>query len=109
MFRDETNTWKKVHCVRWIFYLAIGGAIGGCVAYVLGDGKFKPVSQVILYEMKEQDRHELALSVKKILSGLDAADAVNLLMLLNSNAALKGQVISTVTNFFRNQLNMAIL
>ena len=30
-------------------------------------------------------------------------------VLINGNAALKGRVITEVTNFFQNQLNMAIL
>ena len=89
--------------------LAIGGAIGGCIAYVLGDGKFKPVSNVIMYEMRDEDRLELARSVQNIVSELDAADAMNMLVLLNANAALKGRVITELTNFMRNQLNMAIM
>lgn len=89
--------------------LAIGGAIGGFLAYVLGNGKFKPVSDVIAHDMKPEDRQQLVRSVERIIADLDAADAMHLLVLIQGNAALKGQVISEVTNFFQHQMNMAIL
>ena len=89
--------------------LAIGGAVGGCIAYVLGDGKFKPVSQVILHEMQPEDRIQLANSVRRILSDLDATDAMNLMVLLNTNAALKGRIVTEISSFFANQLNLAVL
>jgi hypothetical protein len=89
--------------------LAIGGAIGGCLAYILGNGKFKPVSDVITHDMRPEDRQQLVRSVERIVADLDAADAMHLLVLIQGNAVLKGQVISEVTNFFQHQLNMAIL
>ena len=72
--------------------LALGGAIGGFVAYVLGDGKFKPVSNVIMYDMRDEDRQKLATAVRNIIADLDAADAVQLMVLINGNAALKGRI-----------------
>jgi len=89
--------------------LAIGGAIGGCLAYVLGNGKFRPVSDVIKHDMRPEDRQELVRSVERITADLDAADAMHLLVLIQGNAALKGRVVTEVTNFFQNQLNMAIM
>lgn len=89
--------------------LAIGGAIGGCLAYVFGNGKFRPVSDVIMHDMRNEDRQQLVHSVQRILADLDPADAMHLLVLINGNAALKGRVITEVTNFFQNQMNMAIL
>ena len=89
--------------------MAIGGALGGCLAYMLSEGKFKPVSRVIMYEMREEDRQQLVNSVSRILSELDASDGMQLLILLNGNAALKSRVISEMTNFFQHQLSMAVL
>ena len=89
--------------------LFILGAIGGCIAYVIGNGKFKPVSRVITHEMKTEDRQQLVNSVHTILADLDATDGMQMLVLINGNAALKGRLITEVTNFFQNQLNMAIL
>jgi len=89
--------------------LAIGGAIGGCLAYVLGNGKFRPVSDVIMHDMRPEDRQELVRSVERITADLDAADAMHLLVLIQGNAALKGRVVTEITNFFQNQMNMAIL
>lgn len=89
--------------------LAVGGAIGGCLAYVLGNGKFKPVSRVITHDMRQEDRQQLVQSVQRILADVDATDGVQLLVLVNGNAALKGRLITEVTSFFQNQLNMAIM
>ena len=72
--------------------LALGGAVGGFVAYILGDGKFKPVSNVIMYDMRDEDRQKLATAVRNIIADLDAADAVQLMVLINGNAALKGRI-----------------
>ena len=48
-------------------------------------------------------------SVHTILADLDATDGMQMLVLINGNAALKGRLSTEVTNFFQNQLNMAIL
>ena len=56
------------------------GAIGGFLAYVLGNGKFKPVSDVIAHDMKPEDRQQLVRSVERIIADLDAADAMHLLV-----------------------------
>ena len=72
--------------------LALGGAVGGFVAYLLGDGKFKPVSNVIMHEMRDEERQQLATSVRNIVADLDATDAVQLMVLINGNAALKGRI-----------------
>ncbi len=56
--------------------LAIGGAIGGCLAYIFGEGKFRPVSHVIMYEMKEEEKQQLVASVQNIIHNLDAGDAL---------------------------------
>ena len=79
------------------------------MAYLKTDGKFKPVSQVIMYEMDEIQRQQLVGSVQTILNDLDAADTMQLLVLLNGNAALKARVLTEVTSFIQNQLHMAVL
>ena len=89
--------------------LAVGGAIGGCIAYLIGDGKFKPVSKVILYEMKEEDRRLLVQSVSNIVRDLDVSDGAQLLVLINGNLALKGRIVAELTNFFQDQLSLHVL
>jgi len=44
--------------------LAFGGTLGGIVSYLKSDGKFKPVSHVIMYEMEDLQREQLAESVQ---------------------------------------------
>lgn len=89
--------------------LALGGAIGGVLAYVKSDGKFKPASQVILYEMNAEDQRELVTSVKNILKELDATDVVQLMVLVNANPALKGRIIQQVVDFLQNQLRLSVM
>ena len=62
------------------FLKIISGAIGGFLAYFLGNGKFKPVSDVIAHDMKPEDRQQLVRSVERIIADLDAADAIHLLV-----------------------------
>ena len=44
--------------------LALGGAVGGCVAAYMSSNKFKPVSSVILYDMKPEVQQRLILTVQ---------------------------------------------
>ena len=102
---DESQ--NKTTFFHFSFYTIL--FLGGVVAYVLGDGKFKPVSKVIMYEMRDEDRHQLAVAVRNIVADLDAADAVQLLVMINGNAALKGRIITEISNFLRTQLSYAVM
>ncbi len=89
--------------------LAIGGAVGGGLAYCLARDKFKPMSQVILYEMSAEQQTQLVDSVKNILRDADATDAVELMALLNGNVALKAKIAQEVARFASHQMNMHIM
>lgn len=88
--------------------LALGGAVGGCLASYIARDNFKPVAVVILYEMKETERQHLVDSVRSIIQHLDAGDAIELLALVQGNAALKAKIVAEMTTFFRQQLSMQI-
>jgi len=89
--------------------LALGGTLGGIYSYIKSDGKFKPVSHVIMYEMDEFQKAQLADSVQTILQDVDATDAMQILVLLNGNPALKMRILTEVTNFIQNQLHRTVM
>ena len=89
--------------------LALGGTLGGIYSYIKADGKFKPVSHVIMYEMDEFQKAQLADSVQTILQDVDATDAMQILVLLNGNPALKMRILTEVTNFIQNQLHRTVM
>ena len=89
--------------------LAVGGAAGGCIAAYLGANKFKPLSTVILYDMKPVDQRALVDAVRNIIQNVDIMDAVELLALIQGSAALKARILSEVTTYCQQQLNLQVL
>lgn len=89
--------------------LAVGGAAGGCLAAYLAGNSFKPISTVILYEMKPVDQRALVDSVTKIIQNLDVMDAVELLALIQANGALKAKIVGEMTTFCQQQLDLQVL
>ena len=89
--------------------LAVGGAAGGCLAAYLAGNSFKPISTVILYEMKPVDQRALVEAVKSIIPNVDVMDAVELLAIVQSNAVLKARIIGEMTTFLQQQLEFQVL
>jgi len=87
---------------------AIGGAVGGGIAYCLAKDKFKPLSHIILHEMSAEHQRQLVDSVKNIVSEVDAADAVEMLALLSGNMLLKAKIAEEMTRFAAHQMNLQI-
>ena len=83
--------------------------LGGIVSYLKSDGKFKPVSHVIIYEMEDLQREQLAESVQNILNEVDASDVMQIMVMIKGNEVLKTRILSEVTNFIQNQLQLSIL
>ena len=89
--------------------LAVGGAAGGCLAAYFAGNSFKPLSTVILYEMKPVDQRALVNAVTKIIQNLDVMDAVELLALIQGSAALKAKIVGELTTYCQQQLNLQVL
>jgi hypothetical protein len=85
--------------------LAIGGTVGGGLAYCLTKDKFKPMSQVIL-QMSPALQQQLVDSVLNIVHDLDAADAVTMLALLRGNMLLRAKITEEMTRFAANEMNL---
>ena len=94
-------------CLLGPIGFVIGGIIGGILAY-MKSGKFKPVSHVI-GQLDEFKKEQLAESVKIILNDLDVTDAVQLMVMLHGDIPLKTKILTQVTTFLKDQLQMAIL
>ncbi len=88
--------------------LAVGGAVGGCAAAYAASGRFKPVSQVV-EELPEERRQELVEAVRRIVAGFDAADAAELLALVQGNALLKAKIAQEMVTFLGSHLNVPII
>ena len=50
--------------------LALGGAVGGCIAAWQAHGNFKPVMEVILYDLKQDQRERMVESVRTVLANI---------------------------------------
>ena len=85
--------------------LAVGGAAGGCLAAYLAGNSFKPLSAVILYEMKHIDQKALVEAVQNIIQNVDVMDAMELLALIQGSQALKAKIVREITTYCTQQLN----
>ena len=50
--------------------LALGGAVGGCIAAWRAQGSFKPVMEVILYDLSQDQRESMVESVRTLLANI---------------------------------------
>ena len=89
--------------------LAVGGAVGGCLAAYVTSDSFKPLSTVILYEMKPIDQNALVQAVTNITQNIDAMDALELLAIIQGSNALKAKILSEVTTYCQRQLNTEVI
>lgn len=87
--------------------LAVGGTLGGLLAYAASE-PYKPVSQVIMYEMRPVDQEKLVGAVRNLVEGFDIQDAIELVALVQGNPVLKAKVIAEMTTFFKHQLDMQL-
>lgn len=88
--------------------LAIGGTVGGCVAAYMGQGKFKPLAQVITTEMSRDKQKELVNIIKNKVAQIDASDALELVALVQGNAILKAIIVLVMVVYMRNRCNMKV-
>merc|ERR1712244_70164 len=79
--------------------LALGGAVGGCIAAWRAQGHFKPLMEVILYDLKQEQRERMVESVRTILANIDASDAIALVAMVQGNQALKQRVLTEMVTF----------
>ena len=104
--------------------LALGGAVGGCVAAWRAQGNFKPVMEVVLYDLKQDQRDRMVESVRTVLANigglevvlllrlklifLDASDAIALVAVVQGNQALKQRVLTEMVTFLSRQCNIYV-
>ena len=50
--------------------LALGGAVGGCLAAWRAQGTFKPLIQVILVDMKQDQRDRMVECLREVLANI---------------------------------------
>ena len=107
--------------------LALGGAVGGCLAAWRAQGNFKPVMEVILYDLRQEQRERMVESVRTVLANLgrlivvllawlvrlkliflDASDAIALVAMVQGNQALKQRILTEMVTFLSRQCNIYV-
>jgi len=89
--------------------LAIGGAVGGCLAMYIANDKFRPVALVLTEDMTLAQQQKLVGAVTNIVSNLDAGDAMELIAIVQGNELLKARVMSEMCSFLRSNLSMHVI
>ena len=88
--------------------LALGGAVGGCIAAWQAQGKFKPVMEVVLQDMKQEQRDKMVDCVRDVLANVDASDAIALVAVVQGNQALTQRVLTEMVSFLGRQCNIYV-
>jgi len=86
--------------------VALGGAAGSLAGATAVDD-FRPVADV-LGELREEQKEQLYNSAMKVISSFDAADGVNLALLLSSNQFFEAKLLNALKGFISQNLNMAM-
>jgi len=86
--------------------LAIGGTLGGLLAYGLSE-PYQPISEVVLH-MRPIDQEKLVTAVRRITDSLDVQDAIELVALCKGNPVLKAKIVAEMATFFKHQLDMQL-
>ena len=106
--------------------LALGGAVGGCLAAWRAQGTFKPLIQVILVDMKQDQRDRMVECLREVLANIgthytlnwsllalktvfvDASDGIALVAVVQGNQALKQRLVTEMVTFLSRQCNIYV-
>jgi hypothetical protein len=71
--------------------------------------KFKPIPQVIMYDMTNAQRERLAASVSAVIADFRVEDVALLVPLLLNNPGAKEAVLRSVFAFLQNEMQLQIV
>ena len=88
--------------------LALGGAVGGALAAWIAQDKFKPLLQVIMEDMREEQRIKMVDSLRNVLTNIEPTDALTLVAAVQGNQALKARLAQEMVTFLSRQCNIYV-
>ena len=88
--------------------LALGGAVGGALAAWIAQDKFKPLLQVIMEDMREEQRMKMVDSLRNVLTNIEPTDALTLVAVVQGNQALKTRLAQEMVTFLSSQCNIYV-
>jgi hypothetical protein len=83
--------------------------VGGAAAYVMGKDKFKSIPDIIMNDMTDAQRTQLAASVSDVIADLRVEDAALLLPMLLKRPSAKEAVLNTVFAYLKNQMHAEVV
>ncbi|XP_068159231.1 protein Nazo-like [Drosophila tropicalis] len=89
--------------------LALGGVVGGAVAYAMADDSFRPLGEIILNDLTDTQREQLVQHVTKAVQDVHPTDLAMLLPLIMSNVPVQLTVLNTVKSFAQTNLKLNII
>lgn len=87
--------------------LPIGGAVGGFLG-MKASPSFKPLSEIVTRDLSVRQQEELKERLVKLVKDINVLDAVQLLVLLQTDKALMGMVIKESINFVSQATHAAL-
>lgn len=87
--------------------LPIGGAIGGLIG-MKANSTFRPLSDIVRRDLSVQQQEELKQRLVGLVRDINVLDAVQLLVLLQTDKALMGVVLRESVNFISQATHAAL-
>lgn len=89
--------------------LAVGGTAGGLMAYKMTSGTFRPLADVLLNDLNDDQKERLVRHVNNAVAEFEISDLAMLLPLLMNNASIQQAVLKTAISFVSNELRCQIV
>lgn len=89
--------------------LAMGAIIGGVSSAVKFSGTFKPLSEILRYDLTERQQQQLYESINNAVRDIHPTDITLLIPLIMGDAGIQMAVLRTVTSFITNEMGLRMI
>lgn len=88
--------------------LFAGGVIGSVIAALRGQGKYKSVAEIIMYDMTPSQRAKLEISIRNIIQDIKIEDVAMLAAFIMTNNSLQKAIVVQLAKFLKDEMNLSI-
>lgn len=88
--------------------LAVGAAVGGVSSAIKYSGSFKPLSEIVRYELTDRQKDQLRMHVVNAFRQVHPTDLAFLIPKLMGDAGIQAMLMKEVANFLTREVGLMI-